>query len=137
MKNRSIVLDTNVFVAAAFDASTSSGRIIDAARGGRLRLVWTEGTRQENERVLRKIPPIDWEPFGDLFAEEGRFDGELDEAGVSYIPDPTDRKFAALAEAMGASLISNDDHLLDQRDRGKTPILTPSEFWNRFGDELS
>lgn len=133
----SVVLDTNVFVAAAFEASTSSGRIVDAVRAGRLRLVWAESTRAENERVLRKIPPIDWEPFEDLFTEAGRCGDELDLDGVSYIPDPTDRKFAALSKATGATLVSNDDHLLAQRNRGKTPILTPSEFWNRYGEGLS
>ena len=133
----SVVLDTNVFVAAAFDGSTSSGRIFEAVRAGRLRLVWADSTRAENERVLRKIPPIEWEPFENLFTEAGRCDDELDLGGVSYIPDPTDRKFAALSAATGAILISNDDHLLAQRDRGKTPILTPSEFWNRYGEELS
>lgn len=131
-----MVLDTNVFVAAAFDAATSSGRIIEAVRAGRLRLVWTETTRNENERVLRKIPPIDWEPFEELFVSTCRIDGELDLEGVSHIPDPADRKFAALANATGAALVSNDDHLLAERARGKTPILTPREFWEEYGDEL-
>lgn len=137
MEVLAVVLDTNVFVAAAFDPATSSGRIIDAVRAGRLRLVWAECTRGENERVLRKIPPIEWEPFEDLFVGDGRFDGELDLDGVSYIADPADRKFAALGYATGAALVSNDDHLLAERAKGKTPILTPPEFWKRYGDELA
>lgn len=132
-----VVLDTNVLVAAAFEPASASARIVEAVRGGRLRIVWADSTKRENERILRKIPPIEWERFADLFYEEARYEGDIDEAGVSYIPDPTDRKFAALAEATGAVLVSNDDHLLQQRERGKTPILTPSEFWNRYGGELS
>lgn len=135
MKQISVVLDTNVFVAAAFDESTASGRIIHAVRERRFPLVWTTGTRRETEGVLRKIPPLNWEPFEDLYADELRYDGKVDLDGVSYVSDPADRKFAALAEATGATLVSNDRHLLAQRERGKTPILTSSEFWNRFGDE--
>lgn len=128
----SVVLDTNVFVAAAFDATTSSGRIIEAVRQGQLQLVWSPRTRRETEVVLRNIPPLEWAPFEILFTDAHRYDGELDEDAVSYVPDPTDRKFAALARATGAILVSNDRHLLAKRETGKTPILKSSEFWNRF-----
>jgi predicted nucleic acid-binding protein len=47
------------------------------------------------------------------------------------IPDPDDRKFAALAQAAGPVLISNDRHLLNHRDRMELTVLTPSEFWQR------
>ncbi len=130
-----MILDTNVFVAAGFNRRSYAARIIDEIRNGRLHLVWDEATFRETKRILEKIPPLSWSAFSDLFTEEGRYDGPLDLSRFVYIPDPEDRKFAALAAATGATLISQDDHLLAVRGRdGALRILTSREFaWEDNG----
>jgi hypothetical protein len=45
-----------------------------------------------------------------------------------YVPDPTDRKFAALADAANVPLVTSDRGLLNARDQAPFPILKPSEF---------
>src|SRR6516164_9381702 len=66
-----VVIDTNVFVAAGFNARSASERILAAIRDRRFQLVWNEPTRREAEFVLRRIPLLGWDKFGDLFRPEG------------------------------------------------------------------
>jgi len=123
-----VVLDTNVFVAAAFNRQSRAARIIDWIRDERLLLVWNEATRRETRAILRKIPPISWEPFSDLFGEDGCFRGIVNPSWFGQVRDPDDRKFAALAYAAGATLITQDDDLLEIRSNVRVTILTPTEF---------
>jgi len=44
------------------------------------------------------------------------------------VPDPADRKFAALAEAVEAPLVTSDAGLLNARGRMAVRVLEPSEF---------
>jgi 5-carboxymethyl-2-hydroxymuconate isomerase/predicted nucleic acid-binding protein len=126
-----IVVDTNCFVAAAFNTTSDSARILDAVRTGSLTLVWDEDTRRETLRIVRKIPPISWDDFAGLFRDEDRYTGATDPGQYKHVPDPDDRKFLALAEAAGATLITQDAHLLAGRERARVPVLTPGEFWAR------
>ncbi len=123
-----VVLDTNVFVAAAFNPRSSAARIIEAVREGRLRLIWNEATRRETRRILDRIPPISWKPFADLFREENRHRDRVNPNWFGHVDDPDDRVFGALAYAAGATLITQDDDLLDGRSNVDVPILTPTEF---------
>lgn len=125
------VLDTNVFVAAGFNPRSASARILAAIRQGRLRLIWNEPTRRETEMILRRIPRLQWEKVADLFRPEGEFTGPIDTDAVARIPDPDDRKFAALSAAANAPLITNDHHLLAHRDTLGTEVMTPREFLER------
>ena len=99
-----VVLDTNVWVAAAFRPASASARLVAAVRAGRLRLVWDDPTRAETEFVLRSIPRLSWDEVAPLFREIDRFVGRTDLDRFSGIPDPADRKFAALAAAARAVL---------------------------------
>jgi len=126
-----VVLDTNVFVAASFRPRSGSARILDRVRRGDLPMVWSEATRRETRRILRKIPPLAWDAVADLFRDEDGLDGEPDAGDLDHIPDPTDRKFAAVARAAGAVLVSADHDLLGSRDSGEVTILSPAEFLNR------
>jgi predicted nucleic acid-binding protein len=128
-----VILDTNVFVAAGFNPTSHSARLIDAVRTGRLRMVWNDATRREIEHILRQIPRLSWERYVDLFREEDRFQGETHPEQFDYVPDPADRKFAALADATGVPLVTSDEDLLQGRARASTPILTPGEFVRRYG----
>lgn len=126
-----VVLDTNVFVAAGFNPRSASARIVDAVKRGQLRMVWNDATRRETERIVRQIPPLRTHAIADLFHPLDRFADATYPERFAEIPDPDDRKFAALAHAAGATLISNDDHLLRYRDRLGVIVATPDEFWRR------
>jgi len=123
-----VVLDTNVFVAAAFNPRSHAARIIEAVREGGLRLVWNEATRRETRRILDRIPPISWKPYADLFREKNRHRDRVNPGWFGHVGDPDDRVFGALAYAAGATLITQDDDLLDRRSNVGVPILTPTEF---------
>jgi uncharacterized protein len=120
-----VVYDSNVFVAAAFNPGSSSAQLIAWARAGRLRLLWHTSTLEETRYQLKKIPPLAWEPFAGLFTGRNQFEGELALERYPFITDPDDRKFAALAEATGAMLVTNDDHLLAVAAQLSVPVLAP------------
>jgi predicted nucleic acid-binding protein len=123
-----VVVDTNLFVAAGFRPGSTSGRLLEAIRSGRVRMAWNEATRRETERVVRKIPPLAWERCAPLFRDEDRCDLETHPEAYAFVPDPDDRKFAALAEACAVPLVTSDEHLLGVRHRLGVPVLTPAEW---------
>jgi predicted nucleic acid-binding protein/tellurite resistance protein len=130
----SVVLDTNVLVAAAFRRSSAAARIVAAIRRGECRLVWHDATRRENEAVLRRIPPLDWNEFSSLFGPGEEFRGDIGPELFGQIEDPEDRKFAALAAATGAAVITSDAHLLSCRNELPIAVLTAREFLSMTGD---
>jgi predicted nucleic acid-binding protein len=123
-----VVLDTNVFVGAGFNPRSHSALLLDAVRDGRLRMIWDDATHEEIEHVLRRIPHLSWEAVAELFREEDRFDGATHPDQFGYVPDPTDRKFAALADAANVPLVTSDRGLLNARGQAPFPILKPGEF---------
>ncbi len=122
-----VVLDTNVFVAAGFRPRGRAAALVRGIESGRYRLVWDEPTRRETESVVRRIPPLSWSAFEPLFQREGRVDHDLDPESFSYVPDPPDRKFAALAAAAGALLVTSDARLLAASESGDFRALSPAE----------
>jgi predicted nucleic acid-binding protein len=132
MDDTAIILDTNIFVAAGFNRASTSARIVERVRSGDLRMMWNEQTRRESQFIVNKIPPLSWEQISALFREEDRHEGKTAPEKFGYIPDEDDRKFAALAAATGAILITNDDHLLAQREQSGLEILTPGEYWAKY-----
>ncbi|MFO7322671.1 MAG: PIN domain-containing protein [Chloroflexota bacterium] len=122
-----VVLDTNIFVAAGFNARSHSAAILTAIRNGNLTLVWNAEVRAETRAILNRIPKLSWAVVADLFAPEGEYGGPTCPECYGQIVDPDDRKFAALAAATGATLVSNDVHLLAVRDRLDVPVRTPRE----------
>jgi len=123
-----VALDTNVFVAAGFRRESAAGRVVDGVRSGRLRMVWNEATRQETRAILERIPPLSWPSFEKLFDPASEYTGPVDPERFGSVPDPEDRKFAALAHATGAILISADDDLLANPHRLDVLVLSPGEF---------
>jgi uncharacterized protein len=128
-----IVIDTNVFVAAGFNPSSASARVLAAARDGRFRLIWNTSTRRETEMILVRIPHLDWERFADLFQPEGEFTGPVNPDAFVLIADPDDRKFAALSRAAKRPLVTNDNDLLAARNLTGIDALTPRAFLAREG----
>ena len=128
-----VVLDTNVFVAAGFNPGSHSARLVEAVRDGRLRLVWDDATHAEIEHVMRQIPRLSWTRIADLFRAEDRFGGSTHPEAFGFVPDPADRKFAALADAVQAPLVTSDAGLLNAGGQMAVPVLKPSEFARRCG----
>ena len=128
-----VVLDTNVFVAAGFNPRSHSARLVQAVRDGRLRMIWDDATREETEHVIRQIPPLSWTHIADLFRAEDRFGDPTYPEAYGFVRDPADRKFAALAEAVQAPLVTSDAGLLNARGRMAVRVLKPSEFARRCG----
>jgi predicted nucleic acid-binding protein len=127
-----VVLDTNVFVGAGFNPRSASRRLLDAARRGEARMAWNAATRREIEHVLRRIPPLRAYPVADLFRPAARFRGRTRPERFAGVPDPDDRKFAALAHAAGAVLVTSDEHLLGAPARLGLRVMTPGAFWREF-----
>jgi len=84
-----VVVDTNVFVAAGFNPSTASARLLDGIREERFRLILDQPTRRETEMILRRIPRLDWRIAADLFRPEGEFRGRLIRVPSPRSPIPT------------------------------------------------
>jgi hypothetical protein len=95
-------------------------------------MVWNDATRSETERILRQIPRLAWADCAPLFCAADRFPGETHPDEFDYVPDPADRKFAALADAAGVPLVTSDQDLLQGRVHARGPILTPAEFVLRY-----
>ena len=127
-----VVLDTNVFVAAGFNPASHSAWLVEAVRDGRLRLVWDDATHAEIEHVMRQIPRLSWTRIADLFRSEDRFGGSTHPEAFGFVPDPADRKFAALADAVQAPLVTSGAGLLNAGGQMAVPVLKPSEFARRF-----
>jgi predicted nucleic acid-binding protein len=132
---RRIVIDTNVFVAAGFNPRSAAARILAAVREGRFQLIWNEPTRRETEMILRRIPHLDWERVADLFQPETEFLGPVDPESFVLVPDPEDRKFAALSVAAQAPLVTSDNHLLSHQNSIGVDVLTPRAFLAREGED--
>ena len=123
-----MILDTNVFVAAGFNRNSPSARIVEAVRAGSIPMIWNDATIRETRHIVTRIPPLSWEEISELFRDEHRFTGATDPASFGYVPDPDDRKYAALAAASGAILITSDSDLLSVRGRLPFRVMTPSQY---------
>ncbi|MGI8643126.1 MAG: putative toxin-antitoxin system toxin component, PIN family [Thermomicrobiales bacterium] len=134
MTSSRVVIDTNIFVAAGFNPRSSSARIIAMIDAGALTMVWNEATRRETAKIVQKIPRLNWQEFAPLFRDAYLVQAESHPERFRQIEDRDDRKFAALAHASDAILISNDDHLLSQRGRLDVTIQRPSEFLQALPD---
>ena len=128
-----VVADTNLFVVAGFNPQSNAARIPEAVRAGIVWLVWDEATRRETEHVVGNIPPLRGTDLSAFFTSDARYDGPTDPEAFEFIPDPADRKFAALAAATEAVLVTSDRHLLDGRPHPGVEVLTPAEFVERAG----
>lgn len=124
------IYDTNVFVAAGFKHRSACARLIKAARDGRIQMVWCPATRAETERVLTKIPPLDWDAVADVFRADGEAP-DSDPGTAGFVTDPDDRKFAALSMATGVPIISADSDLTVHA--GRLDVWSAGAFWAKCG----
>jgi predicted nucleic acid-binding protein len=131
------VIDTNVYVAAAFNSKSASACIITAARHGRLQLIWNKPTRREIEMILRQIPRFARQSVADLFKLEGEFAGPVYPEAFAFITDPDDRKFVALSAATNKPLVTSDNHILAHRKTIGIDVVTPLAFLARHRADLT
>jgi hypothetical protein len=62
-----------------------------------------------------------------------RFGGSTHPEAFGFVPDPADRKFAALADAVQVPLVTSDAGLLNAAGQMAVRVLKPSEFALRSG----
>lgn len=129
---RRVIPDTNILVAAGFNPRSHAAGIVRRIRSGTLELVWHQQTKAEYRHIISKIPVLSWPEFEDLFAPEWEHKEPLTPGDFEDIPDPDDRKFAALAAASGAVLISNDQHLLTHRTQSGIRVMKSAEFMREY-----
>ena len=124
-----VLLDTNVFVAAYWAPDSASARVIGACIGGSVRVIYTPQVRREAVRMLKQIRVseayLKWlEPFWGKAVE-------VEAVRVDDVPidDPEDRKFLEAAAGGEADfIVTNDAHLLSVGYLGRTEVLTPGSL---------
>ena len=130
-----VVIDTNVFVAAAYNERSASRRILDAVACGELTLVVSPAVEREYRRILPRAIRSPAARDGLLRQIDTAQRGEPAE-NTPGTADRDDDKFVAAALAGAAdAIISNDVHLLAVKDDVEVPVLRPGEFWQQFHGE--
>ena len=130
-----VILDTNVFISGVF-FSGPPYKILDAWRGGKLKLVISARILEEYGRIGRSLandfPRVDFEPFLSLALKESELiaDTELEEQICS---DPDDDKFIACAISSGCEVIVTGDKQLKKVSGYKNiEIISPRLFVNKY-----
>lgn len=72
---------------------------------------------------MRQIPRLSWTRIADLFRSADRFGGSTHPEAFGFVADPADRKFAALADAVQAPLVTSDAGLLNAGRQIAVPVL--------------
>ena len=130
----SVLLDTNVFVAAYWARSSASARLVRACISGSVQAQFSRAVRAEVSAVLRQIRVSDaYMREVDTFWSAAI---EVEPRAVESIrtADPSDQKF--LEAALGGDtdfLVTNDDHLLRVGYVGRTEIVTPRSALRLLG----
>ncbi len=122
-----VVLDTNCFLAARWNPSSASGRIIRMCLDGELRHLCTPAIAREMRRLVRQVGAT---PSFSASVERYLESAEM----VEPVPvperaaDPDDQKFLECAAAGADYLVSSDNHLLDVRGAGRALVVKPAQF---------
>jgi putative PIN family toxin of toxin-antitoxin system len=125
----SVVLDTNVLVAAAYNRQSSSRTIMETTlAGGLMALVSPPILREYRQiipRAVRQPAASDW-----IWSVVGQARIVHPVSTRRVVPaDPTDDKFLAAARAGGAhAVVTNDCHLLEVGLYDGIAILRPTAF---------
>ena len=129
-----VLLDTNVFIAAYWARSSASARLIKACIEGRVQAHYSRQVKRELVRMLRAIRIPDSYVKGlDAFWDRAK---EVEAVPVDSIvvSDPDDQKFVEAAAAGGTDfLVTNDEHLLRVGYVGRTEILKPGSLCRMLG----
>jgi len=129
-----VVLDINLVVAAYWNQTSASARIIRACIDGRLVPAFTDKMISGMWRILRNISASQryLDEVVEPLLELGKDTEPMTAPVVSE--DPEDQAFLECAAGADADyLITSDRHLLKLSNSGRTAILTPTEFLRRVG----
>lgn len=129
-----VILDTNVFLAAYWNPGCASARLIRACIDGLVRAVYTDPVRREALRMLGQVRvSSDYMTWLEQFWGKAE---RVEPVAVDdvHIDDPDDRKFLEAAAGSEADFIAtNDDHLLRIGYLGRTEILNPGSLAKILG----
>jgi putative PIN family toxin of toxin-antitoxin system len=123
-----VVLDTNVLVAAAYNAGSASRRVVEACLDGGLAAVLSPSLRREYEHILARAAR--GRPYLDRLQclLEGAEVVVPEETPRAVPDDPDDDKLVAVALAAGAVLVTNDAHLLAIAGTNGLRVVRPVEL---------
>ncbi|MDR2838886.1 MAG: putative toxin-antitoxin system toxin component, PIN family [Azonexus sp.] len=136
MPNRRVVLDTNVLVSGLAYPGSIPGRIVAAWRQGSLEVALSRYILDEMIGVLPRLPRINMTTaeirdladsfmfLADIVEPQGQQDPNLRDAADQPV-------LLTLIAAKADYLITGDKDLLALA--GQYSIVTPAEFWGRFG----
>lgn len=125
----SVVLDTNLFVAAFWNKRSASAEILNACLEGQAHLYYTKQIMAEIRLILRDIrATAGYRRFVDEILKKGT---EVKPLGLVSVvaDDPEDDKFLDCALAANVEyVVTNDEHLLRLKTFDGVSIVKPSEF---------
>lgn len=131
-----VLIDTNVFVASAYNQGSASARIVNAVRQKKFQLMVSPAIMQEYEVVLPKAVRSDaarervWQTIA--MAES-----VTPEQNPPVTDDRSDDKFLAAAVASEASaIVTSDEHLLAVHPYEGVDILRPTKFWAELPEDI-
>ena len=122
-----VVLDTNVLVAAVYNPASASRRIVEACLDGELTPVLSPALRRGYEFILARAAR------GRPYLERVRrlvAGAEVVEPAQTprvVADDPDDDKLVSAALAAGATLVTNDAHLLGIAGHEGLEVVRPAE----------
>jgi putative PIN family toxin of toxin-antitoxin system len=123
-----IVVDTNIFVASAYNPTSASGRIVDAIERGELQLVVSPAMKREYDRIIPKAVRVR-ERIDRIREIVDKGDQVEPPENPTVTEDREDDKFPAAALAGDAEIIiTSDPHLLDVDGYRGLRILRPIDF---------
>ncbi len=132
-----VVIDTNLLVASFFNKSSSAHKILEKAKRGEVKVLWSSSIKKEASLILGKISRSVNRPVESLSEEIFPEDQEvLNPPRLNVIKeDPDDNKFLACALKGKADLIiSNDHHLLKLKKFKGLPILTSKQALTKISN---
>ncbi len=127
-KDKKLVLDTNLFVAAHFNKKSASAKIIDLCLMNKFKVYFSESIFKELVFILKNIrAPREYkEKIFELF---GKATSIKPKRVWLVEDDPDDNKFLGTAWVAGANyLLTSDKHLLKIKEFKETKILKPIDF---------
>ncbi|BCW98840.1 MAG: hypothetical protein KatS3mg024_1667 [Armatimonadota bacterium] len=122
-----VVLDTNCFLAARWNAASASARIIRMCLQGELRHMCSPAVARELRRLVAQVGvPQDFIRLVEQYLATAE---RVEPAAVpERAADPEDQKYLECAAAGADYLISSDNHLLDVRGAGRALVVKPTQF---------
>ncbi len=124
-----IVLDTNILVSAGISAGGDCDRIVQAALRGEIRLVVCPNMVDEYLDVLHRSKFTRY-GFPPAWVRQLLSDAEqlpADPLELPEAPDPEDRIFLGVAQAVGLLVTGNLKHF-PKEHWGAARVLSPKEF---------